>query len=132
MGSTLTQFDEGSYFDKYFSDYNETFTFGVSLPLTPDRRTFGAYNLAYDVQEGHVTSHQFQFKRKLHCWEVAFDLMFEQQRGDRQVMHTEISYGFSIYLTGMTGPLQQGQNSVLNSTGGLRKSGGDDNGGGLF
>ena len=116
MGSTLTQFDAGSFFDKYFDDYDETFTFGMSFPLTPDRRTFGAYSMSYDVLEGYVDTHQFQILRKLHCWEVALDLMLEQEREGGHGRHTDISYGFSIYLTGMTGPLQEGQNSILNST----------------
>ena len=131
MGSMLTQFDSGSFFDKYYTDYDETFSFGMSLPLTPDRRTFGAYNLEYDVQRGYVTSHTFQLRRLFHCFEVTFDLMFEQEcSGEARNKHTDISYGFSIYLTGMTGPLQQGQNSVLNSVSGLSRS---NNGkGGVF
>ena len=88
----------------------------MSFPLTPDRRTFGAYSMSYDVLEGYVDTHQFQILRKLHCWEVALDLMLEQEREGGHGRHTDISYGFSIYLTGMTGPLQEGQNSILNST----------------
>ncbi len=127
MGSTLTQFDAGSFFDKYFDSYDETFEFGMSLPLTPDRRTFGSYRMLYDVLEGHVESHAFQLLRQLHCWTVSFDLMFEQER-DNNTMHTDISYGFSVYLNGLQGPAQQGQNSILSATQGVRSSNSDRKG----
>ncbi len=110
MGSTLTQIDAGSFFDKYFDDHTQTFQFGVRLPLTPDRRTFASYALKYDVKEGYIDSHTVQIIRNFHCFEVAAGLQWEHDDDDNKYKQ---SFMFSIYLTGLTGPLQGGQNTVL-------------------
>ena len=66
MGSTLTQLDAGSFFNKYFSEHTEQFQFSVRLPITPDRRTFASYAMSYDVQEGYIDVHTLQVVRNFH------------------------------------------------------------------
>lgn len=110
MGSTLTQLDAGSFFNKYFDEHTEELRFGVRLPITPDRRTFASYTLSYDIQEGYIDTHTLQVIRNFHCWEVAAGLQWER---DTDHDRYDQNFLFSIYLTGLTGPLQGGQNSVL-------------------
>lgn len=110
MGSTLTQLDAGSFFNKYFSEHTELFQFSVRLPITPDRRTFASYAMSYDVQEGYIDVHTLQVVRNFHCWEVAAGFQWERDTDDDRYKQ---SFLFSIYLTGLTGPLQSGQNSIL-------------------
>ena len=54
MGSTFDLLDAGSYFNCYRNSRSETFSFGARMPLTPDRRTFGAFNMSYDVLKGGI------------------------------------------------------------------------------
>ena len=110
MGSTLTQFDAGSFFDKYFDDQSQELTFSMRVPLTPDRRTFGSYMIGYDINYGAITEHYFMVQRQFHCFEVSAGLMFERDYDDGRM---DSNFVFNIYLTGLSGPLQQGQNAVL-------------------
>ena len=110
MGSTLTQLDAGSFFNKYFTTHTELFQFGLRFPLTPDRRTFASYALCYDAQAGYIESQTLQIVRNFHCFEVAAGVKFEHNDDNNGY---DKSFLFSIYLTGLTGPLQQGQNAVL-------------------
>ena len=80
------------------------------MPLTPDRRTFAAYSLAYDVQAGYIDSQAIQIVRNFHCFEVAAGMQWDHNDDDSGYKQ---SFLVSIYLTGLTGPLQEGQNSVL-------------------
>jgi len=110
MGSTLTQLDAGSFFNNFFSSHTEQFRFGIRMPLTPDRRTFASYTLAYDVQAGYIDSQAVQIVRNFHCFEIAAGMQWDHDDDENKY---EQSFLFSIYLTGLTGPLQEGQNSVL-------------------
>ena len=111
MGSTLTQLDAGSYFDKYFDEHTEELRFSVRVPITPDRRTFASYAMAYDIQEGYIDVHTLQVVRNFHCWEVAAGLQWERDDDDDTY---DTNFMFSIYLTGLQSPLQSGgQNKIL-------------------
>ncbi len=113
MGSTLTQLEAGNFFDKYYTDYTEELNFGVSMPLTPDRRTFGAYTLTYDVLEGRISGQTLNVIRNFHCWDLIFSFEFERDDDDDKRHPYKMSYSFSARLTGLEGPLQVGQNQVL-------------------
>lgn len=110
MGSTLTQLEAGSFFDKNFDEYSETLNFGFRLPLTQDRRTFGAYRITYDLQEGAIDNHGFMISRNFHCWELVIGLEFERDDDDKKF---DTSFTCMAYLTGLTTPLQEGQNAIL-------------------
>lgn len=111
MGSTLTQIDAGRIFDKYYTEYSQELTFGIQLPLTPDKRTWGSYSITYDLYMGYVDSQSFKILRKFHCFDVAFECMLE--RDDGEWMNYDKAFMFSIYLNNLQGPLQGGQNSML-------------------
>ena len=112
MGSTLTQLEAGSFFDKNFDDYSETLNFGMRFPLTPDRRTFGAYRISYDLQEGAIDNHALMISRDFHCWQLVVGLEFERDDDDKKF---DTSFTCMAYLTGLTTPQQTGQNSILNA-----------------
>jgi hypothetical protein len=111
MGSTLTQLDAGSFFNKYFDEHTEELRFSVRLPITPDRRTFAAYAMSYDIQEGYIDVHTVQIIRNFHCWEIAAGMQWERDDDDNNYKQ---SFLFSVYLTGLQSPLFGGsQNQIL-------------------
>ncbi len=111
MGSSLLDLESGSAFDKYNLKQEQTITLGVRAPLTPDRRTFGAYSMTYDVYAGFVTDHTFALVRQLHCWEVAAEVQVETEYDDGE-KETDVSFYVTAYLRGMQG-LQKGQQSLI-------------------
>ena len=116
MGSTLTQLEAGRFFDRIYTSQTEQIQFGMSFPLTPDRRTFGAYTISYDVNEGYMASQTFQVTRKFHCVEAAFMYQIERDTGaDDNESNYDSSFMFSVRLVGLEGPLQSTQNSMLQS-----------------
>ena len=114
MGSTLHQMDAGGYFDKYFDDYVELFTVGLSMPLTPDRRTMGAVRCTYDIEDGSFSDISFLVTRKFHCWELlgAFTVSRDCDDDDH-----EWETGFSVQarLVGLESPVQTRANELAGS-----------------
>lgn len=115
MGSTLTQYEAGSFFDKYYYSPTDQVTYGISFPLTPDRRTFFAYNGAYDILNQEWDSQTFQLIRNFHCWAVALEYSFNYDSAtSTQSSNLQTSYGITFYLTGITSPITGDQNTMLN------------------
>ena len=108
MGTTLSQIESGGYFDRYYDEHNELFTFGVSMPLTPDRRTFGAFTCSYDFQDGCFTNLGFSLVRRFHCVEVMALLGIERDEG-----HWETSFSMQARLLALEVPLTQNSNFLL-------------------
>lgn len=116
MGSSLSVIEGGSAFDKYYIGRTQTLTFGMAIPLTPDRKTKGRYSVSYDFEAGYVTSQRFGIVRTLHCWEVALEYQISNgydSDGDKSSDH---SFMITAYLTGLTGPLQQAQSSFIGNS----------------
>lgn len=114
MGSTLTQFDAGSYFNNYFSEYTEEIYFGMMFPITPDRRTKGSFGMSYDFHEGYVDAYEFGVTRNFHCWELAFSFILEYDRGDGwHKTNWSPNFMVSAYLTGLENPLAGPSNNIL-------------------
>ena len=114
MGSTLTFIESSRWFSKDWYKHEETFSFGVQFPLTPDRRTFFSFNMAYDFLKGHVSSYNFMLRRLFHCVELSAALNFEHER-DENDPDWETSFAFGIRFAGLDSPVMQGANSVLDS-----------------
>ncbi len=112
MGSTLTDIESGSAFNKYYLTQTQELSFGVSLPLTPDRRTLGSYQMLYDFNDGFISQHKIALIRKFHCWDVAAELMFDTEFDDGK-KHTDTSFFVTAYLTGLPTELQQTQSTML-------------------
>ena len=115
MGSSLLDLESGSAFDKYNLTQTQTISLGVRAPLTPDRRTFGAYSMTYDFNAGFVTNHTFAVVRQLHCWEVAAEVQLDTKYDDGE-KDTDVSFYITAYLTGLTGPLQRQQQSLIGAS----------------
>ena len=93
MGSTFTEIDSGSAFDRYFRDErSQTMSFGISAPLTPDRKTYGAYSLDYDFEEGAFTKQSIAISRQLHCLRVSGVFSIERERDDDDEAETDTSF----------------------------------------
>ena len=111
MGSTLMLLDAGSYFNCYRSGRSETFSFGASMPLTPDRRTFGAFNVSYDVLDGGFSSINFMVIRRFHCFEVIGTLNFESD--DDASSGWETNFSIQARLLGLEMPVNDSTNRML-------------------
>ena len=115
MGSTLTQIDAGSYFNNYNTTRSEDLTIGVSAPLTPDRRTFGAFVFSYDFVRGHTSDIGFSLSRQFHCVELIAYLGFEYETSRHKSNVWDTNFSVQARLTGLEGPINQKQNETLAS-----------------
>ena len=113
MGSTLTQVNSASYFQQYSSETDESFYLRVDMPLTPDERTFGAFNFNYDVPLGTIDEVNFALLRKFHCWELAATLGFEREFEVGTGWEWDIHYSIMANLTGLNKAMNNVQNTVL-------------------
>lgn len=111
MGTTLMQLDAGSYFNCYRSTRTETFSFGASMPLTPDRRTFGAFNITYDVLDGGFDTISFMVMRRFHCFEVIGTLNFESD--DDASSGWDTNFSIQARLLGLEMPVDNSSNQML-------------------
>ncbi|MBE6380526.1 MAG: LPS-assembly protein LptD [Lentisphaerae bacterium] len=106
MGSTLTEIDSGSSFDQFYvTDRTQTLNFGVSAPLTPDRKTFGAYNISYDFEEGAFTKQSLAISRLFHCVRVSAMVELERDRDDDNDVEYETSFAVYATLVGLEEPI---------------------------
>ena len=112
MGSTFELLDAGSYFNCYRSTRSETFSFGARMPLTPDRRTFGAFNLSYDVLKGGISTIGFMVTRQFHCVEVIASLVFDR-RDDIDDSGWDTNFAVQVRLLGLEMPVQNETNRML-------------------
>ena len=108
MGSTLSQIESGGYFDRYYEEHNETLSFGVTAPITPDRRTFGVFSCSYDFQEGSFDVINFTLLRRFHCVEVSAMLGFERDEGK-----WDTSFSMQARLLALEMPMGRSQNNLL-------------------
>ena len=111
MGTTLMQLDAGSYFNCYRTSRSETFSFGVSMPLTPDRRTFGAFRMSYDVLDGGISNISFMVLRRFHCFEVIGTLAFESD--DDASSGWDTNFSIQARLLGLEMPVGNSSNRML-------------------
>ncbi len=114
MGSSLTDIDSGSSFDNYNFDLTQEIVFGVSFPITPDRRTFGRYLIEYDVNAGFITTQNFAIIRKFHCIEVAAELGIDTEIEDNK-KDRDISFFVTAQISGLMGPAGDVQNYLMTS-----------------
>lgn len=115
MGSSLSELNAGSAFEKFYTSQTQQLSFGVSFPLTPDRRTRGYYSMYYDFNAGFAPNHRFAVTHQLHCWELAAELNIETEHKDRGGKEHDISFYITARLNGLSSPLEQTQNNLLAS-----------------
>ncbi len=106
MGSSFTEIVSSGAFDQYYiSERTQTLVFGVSLPLTPDRKTFGAYSIAYDFEEGGFTRQQLAISRIFHCIKLSAMFEYERTRDDNDEADYDLSFAVYASLVGWESPL---------------------------
>ena len=110
MGSTLTQINATSYFLRKYDERNETFTFGLDFPVTPDRRTLGFFRFAYEVEQGSIDVVKLTLLHKFHCWELIGSIEMER---DYDARDWDFNYSIQANLTGLNPRLNNVQNRVL-------------------
>ncbi|MFA7231063.1 MAG: hypothetical protein WC071_07305 [Victivallaceae bacterium] len=113
MGSTLTDIDSGSAFDKVYTQMIQNIRLGIDFPLTPDRKARASYQIYYDFDAGYIREQSIKLIKTIHCWEVALEASETRSNdsdGDRNIEH---SFMITLYLTGMVSPLQQVQRSGM-------------------
>ena len=110
MGSTLTQINATSYFQRKYDETNETFSFGVDFPITPDRRTLGFFRFGYEVEEGSIDTVKLTVLRKFHCWQLIVSAGLERDHDDKD---WDINYSIQANLTGLNPAMNNVQNRVL-------------------
>ncbi|MBO5762738.1 MAG: hypothetical protein J6R85_02615, partial [Lentisphaeria bacterium] len=116
MGSSLDDIESGGSFTRYYLTQTQEISAGIRVPLTPDRRTFGAYTITYDVNAGYVSNQTLALVRQFHCWEVAAELSFDTDYDSDGDKDHETSFYITAYLTGLVGPLQEKQNALMNNS----------------
>ena len=120
MGSTLTEIDTSSSFDQYFVDgRSQTLSFGFSMPVTLDRKTFLAYSLGYDFEEGAFTRQTISLSRKFHCVLVSGMFTLERERDDDDKAETETSFAVYATLTGLEEPINAVRRQAVSKFTGL-------------
>ncbi len=112
MGSTLSKIDASSYFDNYSSSTDEAFYFRFNMPLTPDHRTLGMFNVSYDVPEGSIDKVGLAVVRQFHCWQLTLTASMEREYDDGK-WAWEPEFSVSANLTGLNELLNNTQNRVL-------------------
>ena len=107
MGSTLTELYT-SAFDSYYTIRRaQTFTFGVTAPITPDRKTFASYKLEYDLEEGAFTRQAIAISRLFHCVRLSALVEFERTRDEDGDAEKELSFSVYASLVGWEHPLNR-------------------------
>ena len=112
MGSTLTMLESTRWFSKNWYRHRETFTLGLSVPVTPDYRTFASFSMGYDFIDGHVSNYKFMLRRLMHCVELAGILSFDYD-SDADDKSWETSFTVSARLTGLDTPIMGNKNAIL-------------------
>lgn len=110
MGSTLSQINATNYFLREYDERNETFTFGVDFPITPDRRTLGFFRFSYEVEKGSIDVVKLTVLRNFHCWQLIGSVSMER---DYDAKDWDFNYSIQANLTGLNPKLDAVQNRVL-------------------
>ena len=108
MGTTLSQIESGSYFDRYYDNHNEVLTLSLSMPLTPDRRTFGAVSCTYDFYDGEISNVSLSIMRRFHCVELMALVGFERDDGE-----LDLSFSMTARLLALEVPVGNVGNELL-------------------
>ena len=104
MGSTLSDIESGSAFDRYYFGRTQQLSFGIGIPVTPDRRTRATYQIMYDFEAGFIRSQRIGITHQFHCWEFAVILAQSTDYEDRKKDH-DYSLYVSATLNGVRNPL---------------------------
>ena len=114
MGSTLSDLESGRVFDKFYTDNTQELTFGIRVPITPDRRTFAAYRLEYDFVDGFAPIHRIGIVRQFHCFEVVAEYAYETENSDNKKVHDQ-NFSVTARLLRLNGPLNKPAGGMISA-----------------
>ena len=93
-----------------YDERNETFTFGLDFPVTPDRRTLGFFRFSYEVEQGSIDVVKLTVLHNFHCWQLIGSVSMER---DYDARDWDFNYSIQANLTGLNPALNNVQNRVL-------------------
>ena len=111
MGSTLTDFESGSAFDRYYYGRTQQLGMGIGIPLTPDRRTRATYQIMYDFEAGFIRSQRIGISHQFHCWEFAL-ILAQSNAYDDGEKDTDYSIYVNATLNGVRNPVKEVKGSM--------------------
>ena len=85
----------------------------ISAPITPDRKTRGAYSISYDFEEGAFTKQTIGISRVLHCIKVSGLLQLERERDSDNDVEYDFSVAVYATLVGLEGPMDSIRRSAV-------------------
>jgi lipopolysaccharide assembly outer membrane protein LptD (OstA) len=112
IGSTLTQFNGGSFFENVFYDKRDEIYVGAKFPLTNDRKTIFGAKATFDINDGHWNVFEFILSKRFHCFELKAGLAFEYD-DDEDAKNWDVAYSIQARLTGLEAPMRKKHNQAL-------------------
>ncbi len=113
MGSTLTDLESGTAFDKYYWDRSQQLRTGITVPLWTDRTFFGSYDIFYDFEMGMIREQRVRLMKVLHCWTVAAEFAQDVSYDSDGDKDYDYSFFVTAYLNGLYGPTSQAQSQAV-------------------
>ena len=110
MGSNLTQYEAGRLFDKFYDDYSQEVSLSLSMPITPDRRTWMQYDFVYDIYMGCIDSQSLQLLRQFHCFSLVLACSLERDKDAWK--NYEFDYSVSVVFNGIS-PMASANTSLV-------------------
>ena len=110
MGSNLTQYEAGRLFDKFYDDYSQEVSLSLSMPITPDRRTWMQYDFVYDIYMGCIDSQSLQLLRQFHCFSLVLACSLERDKDAWK--NFEFDYSVSVVFNGIS-PMASANTSLV-------------------
>lgn len=113
MGSSLTQIISGAEFSNQYFRYQEV-RGGIEFPIPIDDRTFGAFEVAYDLETALLRDARFRLTRNFHCWDVSLEAGRRLRRNYWGTTYAANEIMLSIGLTALPAAkisLRQGSNN---------------------
>lgn len=103
MGSTLSDIESGSAFERYYGSRAQQIRWGIDTLLPFDRNTKIGYEIFYDVEAGFMREQRVSISRIFHCFQVAVVGAQEIQRGNDNGKETNNSLMVTLTLTSLPG-----------------------------
>lgn len=98
MGSSLTSVISGTEFSNQYFRYQEI-RGGLEFPIPIDDRTFGALEVAYDIESALLRDARVRLTRNFHCWDVSLEAASRERRnywgGKRRSNEVMLTIGLS-------------------------------------
>ncbi len=96
MGSSLTDLNAGTSFLRRYGR-SQTVEASLEFPIIEDDM-YGEISCIYDIDRAYFTEKRLMLKKKLHCWELATELLQEQSRNTTGDMETTTGILISLYI----------------------------------